>query len=284
MQEWQGVKEKGGYTVFIAADIEGTTGYVNWPEKPPEELCFMEQMTAEVNAAIRGALAGGATDFIVSDIHWRKQNIIPGRLAGGASLISGTKRRLMWMDLVERSNLVFFIGFHAGCGRVGAVLPHTIDTRITGLRINGVSAGEAFISAATAGCFGVPVGLATGDRAFIDEVAAILPGIETVAVKEGLGNCSALNLHPQISLEKIERTAEEAAKKGLRGEFQPFRINEPVEMVMEVCWPGYADALTLVPGVRRCGGREVAFTGGWLEALGLLSLFANWITTLPGLF
>ena len=60
------------FTVFIAADIEGITGYVDWPEKPPEELWFREQMTAEVNASIEGALDAGADKIIVSDIHWRK--------------------------------------------------------------------------------------------------------------------------------------------------------------------------------------------------------------------
>lgn len=276
--------EKTGFTVFIAADIEGTTGYVSWPEKPPEGLWSREQMTAEVNAAIRGAMEGGAKNVIVSDIHWSKQNIIPDKLLGKTCLIRGTKRRLMWMDLVERSDLVFLVGFHCGCGVGGAVLPHTLDTRITGLKINGSDAGEAFISAVTAGYFGVPVGLATGDRSFIDEVKKFLPDIETVAVKEGIGNCAALNLHPAISIEKIERAAKKATKKGLRDEFKPFRISEPVEITIQVCWPGYADALCLVPGVKRCGGREVSYTGDWLSAFGIISLFVNWVGTLPGIF
>lgn len=272
------------FTVFIAADIEGITGYVNWPEKPPEELWFREEMTAEVNAAIEGALEGGAKNIIVSDIHWRKQNIIPDKLLGKASLIRGTKRRLMWMDFAERSNLVFLIGFHAGCGLADAVLPHTIDTRITGLRINGIKANEALISAVTAGYFRVPVGLATGDRAFINEVKMILPGIETVAVKEGIGNCAALNVHPEISIEKIKRAAEKATKRGLKGEIKPYFTDEPVEIVIEVSWPGYADALSLIPGVNRRGGREVSYSGDWLEAIGIISLFINWVGTIPGIF
>ena len=272
------------FTIFIAADIEGITGYVNWPEKPPEETWSREQMTAEVNAAIKGALKGGAKSVIVSDIHWRKQNIMPDKLLGGASLIRGTKRTRMWMDYVERSDLVFLVGFHAGCGVAGAVLSHTMDTRITRLRINGSEANEAFISAAAAGYYGVPVGLATGDRALIDEVKKFLPDIETVAVKEGMGNCAALNLHPEAALERIEQVAEKAAKKGLEGGFKPFSVNEPVEMALEVCWPGYADALCLIPGVKRLGGREVAYTGDWPGAFGILSLFVNWVSTLPGIF
>ncbi len=271
------------FTVFIAADIEGITSYVNWPEKPPEELWFREQMTAEVNAAIEGALKGGATDIVVSDIHWRKQNIIPDKLLGKASLIRGTKRRLMWMDFIERGHLVFLIGFHARCGLSGAVLPHTIDSRITGLRINGRKAGEALISATTAGYFGVPVGLATGDRTFVEEIKTFLPEIETVVVKEAIGYCSALNIHPEISIEKIKQAAEKATKKGKNDEFKPYHTEKTVEIVMEVNWPGYADALSLIPGVKRLGGREVSYTGDWLETLGIVSLFINWVGNIPGI-
>lgn len=271
------------FTVFIAADIEGTTGYVDWPEKPPEEEWFKKQMTAEVNAAIEGALAGGADDVIVSDIHWKKQNIIPDKLLGRASLIRGSKRRLMWMDMVDRSNLVFLVGFHAGFGSAGAVLPHTVDTRITGLKINGLKANEGLISALTAGYFGVPVGMASGDKAFINEVLTFLPDIETVVVKEGIGNCAALNSHPALTIENIKKAAKKATQRGLKGEFKPLISNEPVEIIMEVCWPAYAEALSLIPGVQKLGGREVSYTGKWLEVMNIISLFVNWVGGIPGL-
>ncbi len=271
------------YTVFIAADMEGITGYVNWPEKPPEDSRFREQMTAEVNAAIEGSLAGGAGGVIVSDIHWRKQNIIPDKLLGNARLIRGSKRRMMWMDMVERCNIVILIGFHAGSGAAGAVLPHTIDTRIIRLTINGLIAGEAMISALTAGYYGVPVGMATGDRAFIDEVRLFLPDVETVVVKEAIGNCAALGIHPGLAVKKIRAAALEATKKGLEGGFKPFRTGDPVDIVMELSWPGYAEALGLIPGVERTGGREVSYSGAWLDAIGIISFFINWVDSMPGL-
>jgi D-amino peptidase len=274
------IPHRGGdliFTIFIAADIEGITDYVDWPENPPEEFWFREQMTAEVNAAIEGALDAGADSIIVSDIHWRKQNIIPDKLLGCASLIRGSKRKLMWMDFVERSNFVFLIGFHSGFGPADAVLPHTIDTRITGLKINGQNVDEAYISAATAGYFGVPVGLATGDMAFVKELKRLLPDVETVAVKEAVGNCAALNLHPKISLEEIKKAAKVAVQKGISGGFKPYRPGNLLEMAIEVSWPSYADALSLVPGVVRTSGTGVSYTGDWLNALGILSLFVNWI-------
>jgi len=272
------------YTVFIAADIEGVTGYVGWPEQPPEDYWLREQMTAEVNAAIEGALAAGAGAVIVSDIHWNKQNIIPDKLARQASLIRGGKRRLMWLDSVERSDLVFLIGFHAGCGKENAVLPHTMDTRITGLKINGLAAGEALISAVTAGHFGIPVGLATGDSAFINEIKTFLPDVEKVAVKEAIGNCAAINIHPDAALREIRNSAEIATQRALNGGFQPYQCPSPAEIRVEVIWPGYADALCLIPGVKRTGGREVSFTGDWFDAMGIMSLFVNWISDMPGLF
>ncbi|NLI11548.1 M55 family metallopeptidase [Pelotomaculum propionicicum] len=265
------------FKIFIAADIEGTSGYVDWPEKQPEEVLRRDEMIAEVNAAITGALAGGATDIVVSDIHMLKQNIVHSQLLGKASLISGTKKRLMWMDTVQECDLVFLIGFHARCGTAGAVLPHTMNMGITGLRLNGIDAGEAFISAACAGHFGVPLGMASGDRAFVDEIKTLIPGLETVVVKEALGSCAAYNFHPATSAAKITEAAMTAATRGLKGEFKPFCLPEPVEMLLEVTWPGYAEALSLIPGVRRNGGREVLYKGTFLEVMNVISLFVNWI-------
>jgi D-amino peptidase len=265
------------FTVFIAADIEGITGYVDWPEKPPEELWFREQMTAEVNASIEGALDAGADKIIVSDIHWRKQNIIPDKLLGNSSLIRGSKRKLMWMDLVERSNIVFLIGFHSGFGPGDAVLPHTMDTRITELKINGQNADEALLSAATAGYFGVPVGLATGDLAFVKGIKKVLPDIETVAVKEAVCASAALNLHPKISLQKIKKAAKLAVQKGANDVLKPYTPGKSVEMNLELSWPSYADALSLIPGVIRTSGTGVSYSGKWLDIMGILSLFVNWV-------
>lgn len=266
------------FTIFIAADIEGITGYVDWPEKPEENLWFKEQMTAEVNAAIEGAVSAGADKIIVSDIHWRKQNIIPDKLLGDASLISGTKRRLMWMDLVERSNLVFLIGFHAGFGAGDAILPHTMDTRITELKINGRNADEALLSAATAGYFGVPVGMATGDLSFVKGLKQFLPDVVTVAVKEAVGASAALNSHPVTSLKEIKKGAKSAVQKGINGGFKPYFPGDKIEMSLELNWPSYAAALSLIPGVSRVSGTRVTYTGEWLDIMGVLSLFVNWVS------
>ena len=56
--------------VLIAADMEGISGVVHWDHVKPghfEYVRFREIMTEEVNAAIDGALDGGASSVTVAD-------------------------------------------------------------------------------------------------------------------------------------------------------------------------------------------------------------------------
>ena len=272
------------HNIFIAADIEGTSGYVRWPEQPPEDAWHREQMTAEVNAAVEGALAGGAQEIVVSDIHWTKQNILPDRLNPSASLIRGSGRKLLWMDGVEKSQLVFLIGFHARAGKMNATLPHTLDTRITRMTINGKEAGEIFLSAVIAGFFGVPVGMVSGDRAAVEEAGEFLSAVERVPVKEAIGSGAALCLNPARARARIKRAAENAVRRALGGSFAPYRMTEPATLTMEFTWPAYADAMSLVPGVLRSGGREITCVGKWPELLRAISLFVNWVKEISGIY
>lgn len=56
--------------VYISADIEGITGTTVWSEtelNAPDYQYFSMQMTKEVEAAIEGAIAGGATEILIKD-------------------------------------------------------------------------------------------------------------------------------------------------------------------------------------------------------------------------
>lgn len=268
--------EGNPYRVFIAADMEGITGYVNWPDSPPEENWALEQVMREVNAAVDGAVAGGATGVVVSDMHWSKCNLLPARLHRKASLVRGRRRPLLWMDYVDRCRLVLLIGFHTGSGGKG-VLSHTVDPRITSLRVNGRTINEAVLSAFTAGYYGVPVGFLSGDRAVVEETRKFLPRLEAVVVKENIGNYAAVNLHPDVAGKMIREAARKAVERGKLGEFQPYPPAHPANVAIEFCCAGWADALALIPGVERTGGREVSYTGDWLDIVRILSLLVNWV-------
>ncbi len=58
--------------ILIAADMEGITGVTTWDHvspSHPEYARFRKRMTEDVNAAIRGAFAGGADAIVVADGH-----------------------------------------------------------------------------------------------------------------------------------------------------------------------------------------------------------------------
>ena len=63
--------------------MEGLAGVVSGAQLGPagfEYGRFREFMTDEVNAAIDGAIAGGATEILVSDSHGNGQNLLIDRL------------------------------------------------------------------------------------------------------------------------------------------------------------------------------------------------------------
>src|SRR6202012_5159165 len=76
--------------VFLSSDMEGTAGVVDWEQcvgDGPQAATGRELLLAEVNAAIAGALAGGATEIVVNDSHSTMRNLPPAALAGPASSI-----------------------------------------------------------------------------------------------------------------------------------------------------------------------------------------------------
>ena len=69
--------------IFISADLEGVVGAVTGEQLGPggfEYNRFREFMTAEVNAAIAAAKAGGATEILVADSHGNGQNLLIEKL------------------------------------------------------------------------------------------------------------------------------------------------------------------------------------------------------------
>src|SRR5205823_7885930 len=79
---------RAGMKVFLSSDMEGTAGVVDWAQcvgDGPEAAAGRRLLLAEVNAAIEGALAAGATEIVVNDSHSTMRNLPAGALAGEAS-------------------------------------------------------------------------------------------------------------------------------------------------------------------------------------------------------
>ena len=84
--------------VFISFDMEGVAGITDWsqcrgPGQPYKE--GRRLLLGEVNAAIDGALAGGASEIVCNDSHGTMSNLDPAQLHGRARPVTcraGTSR------------------------------------------------------------------------------------------------------------------------------------------------------------------------------------------------
>ena len=260
--------------ILISADMEGTCGVVSWTQvMPPEVVGSAEphsqdrylrtrrRMTAEVNAAVEGALAGGADEVIVNDSHDGKRNLIPEELHPEVRFITGNDKPLGMTQGVDIAGIagVFYTGYHAKAGTPAAPLAHTWSRWLNDVRIDGVSTGESGINAVVAGHFDVPVVFISGDDKAVAETQALLgEQVTGVVVKEGITTFSALHLHPETARQRIREAAETAM--GNVANARPYTLPAGATVEFTFDHQARADQAVLVPGVSRAGERTVAWT------------------------
>lgn len=250
--------------VFISSDMEGTAGVVDWAQcvgEGPEAAGGRRLLLAEVNAAIEGALAGGASEILVNDSHAAMRNLPADELAAGASYLSGQHKPLYMMQGLDASfDAVLFVSYHGSIG-APAGLSHTYNPNaITEARLEGTVTGEAGINALVAAHFGVPVVLVTGDRQACEETAALIPGVHAAVVKETVTRMAALSLHPHRACALIR----DAARAGVAAAAQtaPPAIPADASLELDLRTSDIAEAMTWVRGVERVADRTVRVRGG----------------------
>jgi D-amino peptidase len=255
--------------IFVSSDMEGTAGVVAWEQcvgDGPEAVAGRELLLAEVNAAIEGALAGGATEIVVNDSHSQMRNLPPRELAGQASYISGSHKPLYMMQGLDGSfDAVLLVSYHGSIG-APAGLSHTYNPRaIAEARLNGVVTGEAGINALVAAHYGVPVVLVIGDRVGCEETTALLPGIHAAVVKEPVSRLAAHSLHPERACELIREAAHAAVATAAQATSPPLGPQATLELSVRTT--DIAEAATWVRGVNRAGPRELVISGSDLLAV-----------------
>ena len=181
--------------------MEGVAGIVKWQQVTGGHAMYEEGRrlyTGEINAAVRGAKAAGATEIVVMDCHgagegWTFNSLIPEELDPDCEYVVQNE----WTEYIEYLedgvDAALFVGMHAMAGTRDGVLAHTVSgSSWWRLRFNGVEVGETGINAALCGTWGCPVVLVTGDEAACREGTELLgDGLTTAAVKKGLGRFSA---------------------------------------------------------------------------------------------
>jgi D-amino peptidase len=260
--------------ILIAADMEGITGVTHWDQvdpSHPEYTRFRTLMTEDVNAAIRGAFAGGGTSVSVTDGHEDGRNILIEKLDPRVTLISGSTAPLSMVQGVDQGvDGVMFVGYHGRKGTQNAILDHTwSDERVSGVWINERACGESGLNGAVCGHFGVPVIMASGDQSLCAEVRDFFgKGIETAQVKTAYGRTAAECLAPKATSLLIEAAAKRAVENLKNGKApKPFKVNPPIRLAIEFTNSEMADKAGSMPGVKRIADRRVEYDANDMVAV-----------------
>jgi D-amino peptidase len=260
--------------------MEGISSIVSKEETfhgKPMHAAACRAMVKDVNAAIQGAIEGGATEIVVNDCHFKGLNIDPEELDPRARLIRGQPSPMMIAGLDRSFHALFLVGYHAKKGTPLAILDHTDTGQYTSVRINGKEIGEIGLSMLVGKSLGVPTLFISGDKASIAEARACVPGVTGVVTKEAMGRESGNCLSPEIVRDKILSGCTRAlvnAKKKIRYNMP----RAPFTLDMEFVYTAVVDRISAMPGITRTGGRAIRFKSrNILEIANLLSMAANFL-------
>ena len=240
------------------------------------DYCRMREiMTAEVEAAIKGARDGGADEVLVCDAHDTGRNLLVEKMTEDFEVIQGAPYELgMMAGISESYDASFQVGYHSMRHTHAGTLGHTYTYSIAGLKLNGVTVGETGLSAAIAGHFGVPLVFVSGDLHAIRQAQRLVSGVVGVPTKEGVGLYGARSLTPRKAQELIRKGAKQAIEK--MHEIKPYVLKKPVQMEVVFERPLMAQYATQIPLVKRKDVCTVAYKAkDIIEAFQLFDVFTK---------
>ncbi|MGH2523378.1 MAG: M55 family metallopeptidase, partial [Anaerolineales bacterium] len=256
--------------LLISADMEGISGIVDWEQVTPGHPEYLARgrklMTGDVNAAINGAVEGGATEVVVSDGHWNARNVLIEELDPRARLNSGSPSPFSMLQSIDDTptpDALMLVGYHALSGTKKAILDHTwSDERIRAVYLNDQLVGEIGLNAALAGHYGVPVIALTGDQHACAEGQDLLgPELEIAVVKNATGRFAAQCLPLAEARHKICEAAARGVLKFREGKAaKPLSVQTPVRLAVEFVLTQHTDRAFLIPGTERISGTGLEYT------------------------
>lgn len=252
--------------VLMMTDMEGVAGVVSFePQSYPDgkhHEAGKRLVTAEVNAAIDGLFEAGATDILVIDGHGPGA-IVFEMLDERVRLIHGrplppTSR---WADLWRDFDVCVMIGQHAMAGVADGNQNHTQASRAVDFyRLNGQPIGEIAQFALHQGALGCPMIFLSGDDAACREAEALIPGVTTASVKQGLGRNAAISRSAVEARRRIHQGAADALRRHQRSPVAPLTWAPPYELEIRYFHTDQADASAARAGAERIDSQTVRFT------------------------
>ena len=217
--------------VYINTDLEGCSGITLFDQtrdsRGPRYAESCRLLMGDLNAAVTGAVEGGATEVWVLDGHGNPLNVVPELMHPAAEWICGRGFPAGW-GLDEGFACAFLVGYHAMARTPDGVLCHTQSSRSDARYwYHGREFGEIGQEAMILGHFGIPIALVTGDVAACREAREFLgEEIVTVAVKEGYSRECCRMMAPAKAHELIRAGAKDAMQRISR--CRPLKMDLPM--------------------------------------------------------
>jgi D-amino peptidase len=261
--------------IYISADMEGITGLVDAHDVQPGGRDYERgrvMMTEDVNAAVRGALAGGATEVTVNDAHGPMRNLLPDLLHPAAALIRGRPKPMGMLEgLSGDFDGAVCIGYHARAGALGVLSHSFMGHEIEDIWLDDRPAGEIGLVHATAAALGAPVIALSGDDAACAEMRQWDPAVATVAVKQARDRFAAELSPVAQARDAIERVV----AAGVGGGAPARDSADPVTLAIRWQSASVPSVLAGIPGVTRTDSRTAQVTGSMPDLFRLLSVFLS---------
>ena len=249
--------------VLMMTDIEGVSGVVTFKDHSYPDGRYYEHamrlLTAEVNAAVEGALEAGATDVLVFDGHgsggiWFEDLHPKARLLHGRPLAE----RSILNDVYKTCDVSMIIGQHAMAGVDRGNLNHTQSSKsVEYYKLNDRFIGEIAQFALHTGALGLPMIFLSGDDAACREAEELIPGITTASVKEGLSRNSAISLSAFEARRRIGEGIRNAVRNHRKNPVALLKWEGPFVLEKRFFHTDTADQACTRPGVERVDSRTV---------------------------
>jgi D-amino peptidase len=271
--------------VYVSADMEGVTGLVDAEDVQLRGRDYEHgraMMTEDVNAAVRGALSGGATEVVVNDAHGSMRNLLADRIHPEAVLVRGRPKPMTMLQGLDAGfDAMLCVGYHARAGALGVLSHSFMGHEIEDIWLDDRVAGEFGLAHATAAALGVPVVMLSGDDAACDEAADWDPAVLTAPVKYATDRFAA-RLRP---VAEARKAIEEAACRGVHeaaAATRPAAPTGPVTLAVRWQSASVASLLTGVPGITTRDARTVETRGALPELYRLFGVMMRVAASVTG--
>jgi D-amino peptidase len=208
--------------VLLLYDMEGISEAVE-----PRHVSFIysEQyafgrraLTADVNAAIAGLKAAGATEIVVVDGHGSGNgtgpDVLEDQLLAPAKMHYRDTPFDIYMDSYDHSfDAIVAVAMHAGAGNRTGFLAHTYTFEDVEYKVNGVPFNESMILAAGAARYKIPLIMVSGDDQLAREIGRSMPWVKYATTKRAIDMGKAETVGRAEASRRIEAAAREALTK-----------------------------------------------------------------------